>query len=319
MTHSPTRLLATLLLAAVVLVPAACHRGANGEGEDAAALDAGDAFARTEAEWRAQREERLLAPDGWASLVGLHWIDAGPHYVGSGANSGIRLSMGPPDLGLLTLEDGEVTFKPARGAGITVDGTAAGGTVVLRDDMAPGGPSVIGFDGTDGKAMVIARQGRLALRVKHAQAPSRTQFAGLDYWPADPDWLVQGRFVPNPPGTTIEIADIIGGTEPVANPGAVEFTRDGRTYRIQALDEGGEELFLVFADRTNGRGSYGAGRFLYVPKPDADGNVPVDFNKAYNPPCAFTSFATCPLPPPENRLDLEVTAGEKAYAKPPHA
>ena len=305
-----------LLLATVAVVLAACQR--EPAEDTAAALDLGTAFERSQAEWRAQREARLLAPDGWASLIGLHWIDRGPHYLGSSANSGIRLSMGPPELGLLTLDDGKVSFKPAKGAGATIDGRPASGTVVLLYYMAPGGPSVIGFDGGDGQAMVIRRQGRLALRVKHAQAPSRTGFAGLDYWAPDRNWLVQGRFVPNPPGSTIEIADIIGGTEPVANPGAIEFTRDGETHRIQALDEGGDELFLVFADRTNGRGSYGAGRFLYVPKPDADGNVPLDFNQAYNPPCAFTSFATCPLPPPENRLDLEITAGEKAYAKPPH-
>ena len=124
--------------------------------------------------------------------------------------------------------------------------------------------------------------------------------------------------MPNPPGSTIEIADVIGGVAPVPNPGAVEFTRDGKSYRIQAIDEGGDELFLVFADRTNGHGSYGAGRFLYAGAPDAAGNVVVDFNQAYNPPCAFTSFATCPLPPPDNRLDLAITAGEKKYTGPLH-
>jgi len=123
-------------------------------------------------------------------------------------------------------------------------------------------------------------------------------------------------FVPHPAGKTIEIADIIGTLNQVPNPGAIEFQRDGKTYRIEALDEGDDELFLVFADRTNGHGSYGAGRFLYAPRPDAQGRVALDFNQSYNPPCAFTPFATCPLPPPENRLDLAVLSGEKAYAKP---
>jgi len=305
------------MMAVLALALAACHR--SGDGTDPGATEARDAFEQAEADWRAQREARLLAPDGWASLVGLHWIEEGAHFLGSSANSGIRVAMGPPELGLLTLDNGTISFKPAEGAAVTVDGAPVTETVVLRDDTAPEGPSVIGFDGADGKATVIQRDGRTALRVKHAQAPSRTQFAGLDYWPADPEWLVEATFVPNPPGTTIEIADIIGGVAPMPNPGALEFTRDGKTYRIETIDEGGDELFLVFADRTNGHGSYGAGRFLYVPKPDADGSVPVDFNRAYNPPCAFTSFATCPLPPPENRLDLEITAGEKAYAKPPHA
>ena len=102
----------------------------------------------------------------------------------------------------------------------------------------------------------------------------------------------------------------------MANPGVVEFQRDGRIYRIEALDEGEGVLFLVFADRTNGHGSYGAGRFLDAPMPDANGSVTLDFNQSRNPPCAFTAFATCPLPPPENRLDLAITAGEKAYHKP---
>ena len=305
------------MMAVLALALAACQRG--GDGTDTGATEARAAFEQAEAGWRAEREARLLAPDGWASLVGLHWIDEGAHFLGSSANSGIRLAMGPPELGLLTLDDGAITFQPADGARVTVDGGPVTDKVALRDDTAADGPSVIGFDGGDGQATVIRRGGRMALRVKHAQAPSRTQFAGLDYWPADPGWLVEGRFVPNPPGSTIEIADVIGGVAPVANPGAIEFTREGRTYRIEALDEGEDELFLVFADRTNGHGSYGAGRFLYVPRPDAEGRVPVDFNRAYNPPCAFTAFATCPLPPPENRLDLEVTAGEKAYARPPHA
>jgi uncharacterized protein (DUF1684 family) len=125
--------------------------------------------------------------------------------------------------------------------------------------------------------------------------------------------------VPHPAGQTIEIASIIGTTDQVPNPGAIEFTRDGKTYRIEAQDEGEGELFLVFADRTNGHGSYGAGRFLYAPMPDANGKVMLDFNQSYNPPCAFTAFATCPLPPPQNRLDLAITAGEKAYAKPAHS
>ena len=112
----------------------------------------------------------------------------------------------------------------------------------------------------------------------------------------------------------MQVANIIGGLDDAKNPGAVEFERDGKTYRIEVIDEGDGELFLVFADRTNGHGSYGAGRFLYTPMPDAQGRVTIDFNQGYNPPCAFTSFATCPLPPAQNRLDLAITAGEKAYA-----
>jgi uncharacterized protein (DUF1684 family) len=132
----------------------------------------------------------------------------------------------------------------------------------------------------------------------------------------DPGWKVEGKYVRHEAGKTMDVASIIGTIEPAANPGLVEFQRDGQTYRIEAIDEGDGRLFLVFADRTNGHGSYGAGRFLYAETPDASGQVVIDFNQSYNPPCAFTSFATCPLPPPENRLDVAITAGEKAYNKP---
>jgi uncharacterized protein (DUF1684 family) len=274
------------------------------------------AFARDEQAWRDGRLQRLLAPDGWASLVGLHWIGPGMHAVGSAAGNGIRLALGPAHLGVLQAEAGGVRFEPANGVALTLDGAPFASPQALRTDAADAGPSVIGFDGGKGAATVIERSGRLALRVRHADAPSRTGFAGLEYWPADPSWRVQARFVPHPSGTSIAIASIIGSVDQVPNPGALEFERAGRTYRIEALDEGDGTLFLVFADRTNGHDSYGAGRFIDAPKPDAQGRVAIDFNQAYNPPCAFTAFATCPLPPPENRLDLAVDAGEKAYRKP---
>lgn len=267
--------------------------------------------------WRMQRQERLLKPDGWTSLVGLHWIELKAHYIGSDAGSGIRLALGPPKMGLLQQQDGHLFFTPEKGVALTLNGEPLEGRVELYDDASET-PSVIGFDDGKGQLTVIERGGRHALRVKHADAETRTRFAGLDYWPADASWKIEGRFVANPPGKTIPVADIIGITNDVPSPGAVEFQRDGRTWRIEAMDEGDGQLFLVFADRTNGHGSYGAGRFLYAAPPDASGKVTIDFNQAYNPPCAFTSFATCPLPPPENRLDLAITAGEKQYANPVH-
>lgn len=290
-------------------------RGSAAPAAAAPAVDAA-AFAREEQAWRDARLQRLLAPDGWASLVGLHWIEPGRHAVGSAADNGIRLAMGPPHFGELVAGPEGVRFAPAYGVALTLDGAPFASPQPLRTDAADAGPSALGFDGGKGVATVIERAGRLALRVRHADAPSRTGFAGLEYWPADPSWRVQARFVPHPPGTTIAIASVIGSVDQVPNPGTLEFERDGRTHRIEAVDEGEGTLFLVFADRTNGHGSYGAGRFIDAPMPDAQGRVAIDFNQAYNPPCAFTTFATCPLPPPENRLDLAVEAGEKAYRKP---
>ncbi|MCL1633283.1 DUF1684 domain-containing protein [Luteimonas sp. SX5] len=312
-----------------VLALQACQREGAGAGSAAAPASAAAtvpvaadaAFTQAQQAWRDQRRENLLKPDGWTSLIGLHWVEPGPHYFGSAADNGIRLAMGPAHFGMIDLrKNGSVRLVPERDAQLTLDEQPLKGAVTLVTDAdeSESGPSRIGFDEGKGLATVIKRGGRYALRVKHADAPTRTGFTGLEYWQADPSWKIEGKFVPHPAGKTIQIADIIGTLNDVPNPGAIEFQRDGRTYRLEALDEGEEELFLVFGDRSNGHGSYSAGRFLYAPRPDAQGRVVLDFNRSYNPPCAFTPFATCPLPPQENRLDLAILAGEKAYPKAAH-
>ncbi len=304
-----------LLACSVLLASAACQRATEpaAPAADAATQSAFDAEQRT---WRAARLAEITKPEGWASLVGLHWLDPGVHRVGSDTDNGIRLAMGPEHLGIFSVRDGRVSLAPERGVAVQVDGVPARATLVLGDDTSAAGPSRIEFDGALGVATVIVRGGRFALRVKHANADSRLHFSGLDYWPGGIDWRIPGRFVAHPSGKTLPIANITGTTDLIPNPGAVEFERDGKPYRLEALDQGEGTLFLVFADRTSGHGSYGAGRFLDAPLPDAKGNVVLDFNQAYNPPCVFTPFATCPLPPPENRIDLAVVAGERDYLKP---
>jgi len=286
---------------------------AEAVAEVARVSQAQDAFAKEQRTWRDQREADLTLAEGWTSLIGLHWLDPGAHYFGSDTDNGIRLAMGPAHLGMIELKGGGLRFVPEKGVVLTLDGASLTGGFSLRADDDPAGPSKLAFDDGKGVAIVIKRSERYALRVKHAEAPTRTGFKGIDYWPAATGWRLPGKFMPHPPGRTLTIANITGTTDDVPNPGAVEFERDGKAYRIEALDEGDGGLFLVFADRTNGHGSYGAGRFLDAAKPDAHGRVTLDFNRAYNPPCAFTPFATCPLPPAENRLDLVIDAGEKSY------
>lgn len=302
----------------VCLALAACGDDAA-EAENARqAAAAANAFAAEQQAWREERRASLLKPDGWSSLIGLHWIEPGSHYVGSDADNGIRIEIGPEHLGLLHRKGDVMRFVPESNVAVSLDGKPLTGATTLKVDTDQGGPSTIGFDEGNGIATVIKRGDRYALRVKHANAPTRVHFGKLEYWPGGRDWKVDGKFVPHPAGKTIPIVNIIGTTDEVPNPGAVEFQRDGKTFRLEALDEGDGELFLIYADRTSGHGSYGAGRYLYAPLPDAQGRVTLDFNRGYNPPCAFTAFATCPLPPPENRLDLAIAAGEKAYAKPAH-
>ena len=313
----PARTLMRMMVVLACLgAAAACHREPAAPDPAQAANDAAAnaAFQQVQQAWRAERLAQLTKPDGWASLVGMHWLDPGSHRVGSDTDNGIRLEMGPAHLGVFTVRNGATRF--VADTAVTIDGTAARSSA-LRSDADAQGPSVIAFDEGKGLATVIARGGRLALRVKHADADSRLRFTGLQYWDGGRDWQVPARFIAHPAGKTLPIANIIGTTDEIPNPGAVEFERGGTTYRLEALDEGGDTLFLVFADRTSGHGSYGAGRFLDAPRPDPQGRLVIDFNQAYNPPCAFTPFATCPLPPPENRLDLAIEAGERDYIKPP--
>lgn len=273
------------------------------------------AFAAQQQQWRQQRYASLHAADGWTSLVGLHWLEHKAHFIGSGAGSGIRLAVGPAKMGMVAREGDAVWFTPERGVALSVDGKPITGRIRFSSDRDPT-PTLIAFDDGKGQLSLIHRGERFALRVKHADAPSRRDFTGIEYWPGGPDWQLKARFVPHPPGKTLPIVDITGLTNEMPNAGALTFERDGRPWTLEAIGEPGRELFLIFADRTSGHGSYPAGRYLDLPAPDAEGNVMIDFNQAYNPPCAFTPFATCPLSPPENRLDLRIDAGEKAYHAP---
>jgi uncharacterized protein (DUF1684 family) len=162
---------------------------------------------------------------------------------------------------------------------------------------------------------VIERAGRLAVRVRDRASPRRSEFAGLEYFPPAGDWLVPARFEPHVPARTIPIMNVLGYEDTMVSPGALVFEKDGREWRLDAILERPEatELFVMFADATTGRETYGAGRFLYTALP-RDGRVSLDFNRAYNPPCAFNLFATCPLPPEQNRLALRIDAGELKYA-----
>ena len=281
----------------------------------AAAAGGAEDYLAEIARQRQAREEGLRQPLGWLSLVGLHWIEAGSHRVGSAPDSDIVLAVGPGHLGEIHLKDGVVTLALEQAEDVAVDGVpAAAGEIALRPDTQ-GSPTQITFDQGVAGFNLIERGGRFALRVRDARAQTRTRFSGLDFYPADPAWRIDARFEPHPEGRTLDIANAIGQLAPEPNPGAVVFEREGKTYRIEALANPDGSLFLIFADRTSGRETYGAGRFLDTPAP-RDGRVTVDFNLAYNPPCAFNAFSTCPLPPPENRLKLAVQAGEKKYAEP---
>lgn len=269
-------------------------------------------FLADNAVWKTERRQDLLKPDGWTSVVGLHWLELKSHWIGSSPGAGMKLEAGPPRLGLVQQDNGRVWFTPERGLALTANGQPLKGRIELLPDTSPT-PTVIGFDDGKGLLSLIKRGNRLGLRLKNADAPARLDFGTLDYWPPQTDWRIRGHFVPAPAGSTVAIVDITGTAIQADSPGKVEFERDGKAWSLTAMDGGQGQLFLVLADGTSGHGSYPAGRFLDVDAPDAQGNVVLDFNRLYNPPCAFTEFATCPLPPAENRLTLPITAGEKVY------
>ena len=312
-------------LGLVELMPLGSHDCRNAPSPDEANANAANNAAKLAYEKQVRKErderlERLQRPAGWLSLVGMHWIPVGTTRVGHGDDNGTKIAAGPARIGMLTLtKAGKITLQTERGADITIDGQPAAGTVKLLSDADvgfDGEPTVVGFNKGDASFIVIKRGDRYALRVRDAMAATRQQFPGLDYFPISKDYRFQAKFIPNPPGQTIEIMNILGIVEPMANPGQVVFTKDGKEYHLQAVDEGDGRLFLIFADRTSGHESYSAARFLYAKSPgEKGGTTVVDFNLAYNPPCAFTSFSTCPTPPAENRLDLRIEAGEKKPLK----
>jgi len=267
--------------------------------------------------WWAARDARLRDPDGWLTLVGLHWLEPGKNRFGAdSANEIVLRGDGvPPRAGSLWLTDGAVRLVPATPA-VARNGEPLG-EAELADDTT-GEPTVIDL-GTL-RMYVIRRGERFGLRVRDHAAPALRTFEGMRHFPIDPDWRVSGRLEPAPAGREIEIVDVTGAVSHEPTPGQVAFERGGATWRIDALpgDEKDGSLWLIFADDTNGHETYGGGRFLFTEPVAADGSVAVDFNLAYNPPCVFSPFATCPLPPAQNRLSLRIEAGELSY-EPPHA
>jgi uncharacterized protein len=290
---------ASVALLAAILLVTSCREEAPVTAQAPAVDEAKHQQEITQ--WQENRAERLLRDDGWLTLVGLFWLEEGQNVVTLPSKQTLRLS-----------RNGEkVTLEPD--STMTVEGKPLPGPAELRHDADPNGPTIVQMGSIRFNA--IKRGERMGLRVKDANARTRTEFAGLEYYPIDAQWRVEARLEPYSPVKKIPIDDVTGMKSESDSPGALVFTLGGEEYRLDpVLEEGSDELFLIFRDETAKDETYPAGRYLYAPKPGADGKTIIDFNKAYNPPCAFTPFATCPLPPPQNRLKTRIEAGEKRYA-----
>jgi hypothetical protein len=267
-------------------------------------------YAQELAEWRAAREARLRSEDGWLAVVGLHWLQDGGNTFGSGGENAIRLPAGAPVwAGALQRRGDGVRYVLAPGVTALLDDGPAAEEGPLRSD-SEGTPSTLRFGSVS--FHLIQRGDRLGVRVRDRQSAALKAFRGTGWYEGSEAWRVQARFVAHRPPRTLPVTNVLGQVQPMANPGYAELTVAGRQVRLEALLEApdADQLFFIFRDQTSGRATYGAGRFLYAPLPQ-DGSVRLDFNKAYSPPCAFTRFATCPLPPEANRLDVAIEAGER--------
>lgn len=287
--------LATLLLTAL-MVPAI--------------LTAQDAYTQSILDWRKQRMQRLKAPDSWLSLIGLHWLERGDNTVGAAYDNTLRLESGPQHFGTVTLAPGGVvTYTPNPSAYALVDNLPA---KVTDLNYLPGLKQTVVSGGTV-SFFVIQRGSKIGLRVRDINSPRRLRFAGIESYPIDPAWRIEADWVAFPKPQPIKVTNMIGQTVDATAPGKAVFTYQGHTVELLPIDEGTRELFFVITDPTAGEETYEACRFVYA-EPPVNGKIVLDFNRAENPPCAFTPFATCPLPPASNRLPFPVRAGEKKYA-----
>jgi len=262
-----------------------------------AAVFAASTYQAEMARWHSEREARLKAEDGWLSLAGLFWLHEGPNPFGTDPAGGIVLPDGPAHAGVFQLRQGKVT--------VTVDGSTR---ELHPDSDSPGDILKVGRL----SLVAIRRADKFGIRVKDPESPARRGFKGIESFPADESYRIAAQWVAQP--HKIPILNVLGQTEDSDCPGYAVFRLHGRECKLYPIIEepGARELFYIFRDQTSGKETYPAGRFFYSDMPK-DGHVVLDFNKAYNPPCAFTPYATCPLPPPENRLPVRIEAGEKRY------
>lgn len=266
--------------------------------------------------WRMQRLEKLTADDGWLSLVGLHWLEPGDNAFGRDASNRIGMDCAalPEHVGTFRVNGREVRFVAGPDALVFNGAEAVRAIGPLRHD-ADGAPTVLRCGSVS--FHLVVRDGRCGIRLKDARSEARVHFKGLEYFPADPKWRLEAHVEPYAPARTVSVATVLGVDRAMVSPGALLFEVDGQPCRLDAVRSGDSEWFVMFADETNAQRTYRGGRYLHVTSP-AGGRTVIDFNKSYAPPCAFSAFATCPLPPPQNRLAVAVTAGELRYLGPQH-
>lgn len=266
--------------------------------------------------YQGDMDAQLRAEDGWLTLSGLYWLQEGPNRIGAAAHNRIVLPEDgvPANLGELLFAPPEVTLQLPEGVRVTVDGDEKNGCISLESDIHRN-PTIVrvGFV----TFFIIQRGQRTGVRVKHIHHPNRLNFSGRIWWPVDPTFRVSAKIVPYSPAKIITIPDILGDTTEAEIPAGLQFELMGQPYTLDALPMPSGQYYIIFHDLSCGSGSYPPGRFL-ISEPPTGEQVILDFNKAYNPPCAFTDYATCPFPPKGNYLPLTIQAGERYQPRDHH-
>lgn len=268
--------------------------------------------------WQARRTESIGGTNGWTTLIGLHWLNEGDNTAGANPTNQVVLASAhlPASVGVFRRQGRSVSFRASPGTDIRVDGHPVTSLALLSDETT-NRPTRLEIGQVS--IIVIQRGERTGLRVRDVQSETRQHFKGIHWYPYNPAWRLEGQFVAYPAPKKLRVADVTGGVQEFVSPGELVFNFGGAEYRLAAADEPDTtEFFVLFKDQTAGKSTYQAGRFLQVERPTQDNRVLIDFNRAYTPPCGYTAFATCPLPPRQNWLPLSVHAGELKPEGHPH-
>jgi uncharacterized protein (DUF1684 family) len=263
-------------------------------------------------DWHAKRENELKQPNGWLNLEGLFWLHKGVNTFGKAAANDCKYQHREfaDYLGAFLFNGDSVEWVNKNNNHVNIDNNEIKGEQPITVYKQHGIAKIM--DWSHFSWSVIQREDKVGIRFRNLKAATLTAFKGIQRFPVDSNWRLKAVLV-QPAQNLLMITNVLGQTTAQKSAGRLLFNIDNKEYTLDVIDEGGPNLFIVFADETAGKTTYGAGRFIDIPKPDANGNTEIDFNKAYNPPCAFTAFATCPLPPAQNRLKVSITAGEKNY------
>lgn len=262
--------------------------------------------------WQASRFQEITAPDGWLSLIGLYWLKEGESTFGKSKLNTIPFPKGTPNyIGRFILENDSVHMKIDELANVKIGETFPKMTYLQADKM--GAPTIASLGNLSW--YLLQRENRFGIRLRDAKNSAIRKFKGIEHFPISQDWQIPATLRLSKTEKSITLRNVVDMDVNMKLEGYLIFEIAGVTYELEALDGGADSYFIIFADETTGVETYGAGRYLYVPRADDAGNTLIDFNKAHNPPCAFTDFATCPLPSGKNTLDVSILAGEKNYQK----